>query len=167
MSKLYKLSAPTIASILSFALLTPVATAGPSGNFEQTYSNVKTPSSANKIVEGEIIGDYNSFATQNIILENGVKATVEVDAVADSIRITADNGENYQFKLSELRSYVQNGDAEEGAEALRKKPNSCQVATGIAGIAHSALWGAAVGGPAGAAAGAAVGAFWWGVGSQC
>lgn len=45
--------------------------------------------------------------------------------------------------------------------------NGCQVATGAAGIAHAALWGAALGGPAGLAAGAAIGAFWWGVGTQC
>lgn len=45
--------------------------------------------------------------------------------------------------------------------------NGCQVATGAAGIAHGALWGAALGGVPGALAGAAVGAFWWGVGTQC
>lgn len=48
-----------------------------------------------------------------------------------------------------------------------RRVNGCQVATGAVGLAHGALWGFALGGPAGAAAGAGVGAFWWAVGTQC
>lgn len=49
----------------------------------------------------------------------------------------------------------------------RNRITGCHVATVALGLAHSALWGLALGGPVGLGAGTAVGAFWWAVGTQC
>ena len=89
---------------------------------------------------------------------NGVNVTLFVSEAADLVSIKADNGEEYEFKLSKLREYAEQPEY----EPELKKPNKCQVASGVAGVAHSALWGAIH--PA-AGVGAAV--YWWGVGSQC
>ncbi|MDO4929100.1 MAG: hypothetical protein Q3976_08615 [Corynebacterium sp.] len=94
----------------------------------------------------------------------------------DTIEITADNDEHYVFSLSEVQTHAHNesAPATPQVKSLKtknlKRPNSCQVATGIAGVGHSALWSAAAGtvaGPAGIAAGAAAGAFWAALGTQC
>ena len=47
--------------------------------------------------------------------------------------------------------------------AIEASSSTCSKALGLYGIAHSALWGAAVGGVPGVAVGAAYGLFWWGV----
>lgn len=108
--------------------------------------------------ESEIVGDIATGATQEIELENGVNVTLFVNEAADLVSIKADNGEEYEFKLSELRAYAEQPEYEREL----KKPNKCQVASGVAGVAHSALWGAVH-----PAAGVAAAAYWWGIGTQC
>lgn len=121
--------------------------------------------------------DDKGRQVQEVILHNGISATLTFADENNTLTIEASNGENYVFDLDDLKEQTDPtsdntiGSNPAASLARIKTPNSCQVATGIAGIAHSALWGAAVGGAVGAGAGAVVGAgyaaFWWLVGTQC
>lgn len=127
--------------------------------------------------QSEITFDGHGDQVQEVMLDNGVYATLTFEDESNTFTVDASNGESYILDLDALEERVNPTDSDtiESAPAAGsariKAPNSCQVATGIAGIAHSALWGAAVGGAVGAGAGAAVGAgyaaFWWLVGTQC
>ena len=121
--------------------------------------------------------DDEGRQVQEVILHNGISATLTFEDGNNTLAVDASNGENYVFELDDLEEQTNPtsdnaiGSNPDASLASIKTPNSCQVATGIAGIAHSTLWGAAVGGAVGAGAGAVAGAgyaaFWWLVGTQC
>lgn len=144
------------ASGATVAVADPLAAFGssqaPAGNGEQM------------VWQGPIEGNIYSHARQVVRLGNGVTATLTLDVPARRIFVSANNGTNITFDLNSLRAYV---GSHRAGQVVVPYTNSCDVATGIAGIAHSALWGAALGGPAGVAAGVAVGAFWWGISQGC
>lgn len=115
--------------------------------------------------QGKVYTDKNGVKIQYAGLTNGVIARMTFDEKTGVFHVGATNGADYDIDMERL--------AREGSDYAsfeaenRKRPNKCQVATGIAGIAHTTLWSAAVGGPWGAVAGLGYGLFWWAVGSQC
>lgn len=141
-----------------------MATANPLGSLQFQIPN---GNGDQMVWQGPIEGDVNSYARQTVKLGNGVTATIELDVPARRVSVSADNGTRITFGLNSLRAYVGANRSGELQHPVTPLANSCDVATGVAGIAHSALWGAALGGPAGVAAGIAVGAFWWGVSQGC
>lgn len=138
------------------------ANASPTQHEQSQHSEVVLGAGGSQIAsQGSVATGPDGALSQTVTLDNGVVVEVTLLQQQGTIRLSASNGENYSFLVSDLQA---NG----AADPLRSSlTNACDVATGIAGIAHSALWGAALGGPAGIAAGPAVGAFWWGISQGC
>lgn len=153
----------TVALTTSGAATATASVADPFGNALGSLQ-LPTGNGDQLVWQGPIEGDVNHHARQVVRLGNGVTATITLDVPSRTISVSADNGAYLKFDLNSLRAHV---GANRDGQAIAPLANSCDVATGIAGIAHSALWGAALGGPAGVAAGVAVGAFWWGVSQGC
>lgn len=114
--------------------------------------------------QSDVHTDLDGVQTQTIKFKNGREAVLTVDEENDTVTVTTNDGSVLRAKASEIRQLAEY----DGPVYLpRWGFNKCQAATGIAGIAHSTLWGTALGGPAGAAAGAAAGAFWMLLGGFC
>ncbi|VEH06980.1 hypothetical protein [Corynebacterium kutscheri] len=143
----------TTIAIVATMLLSGSATANAQTSSEP---NPGVWSSSNqKSYNGEVIGNLQNKASQ-------------VDTPNDKVQVSASNGENRTFRLSELQNHANFTESTgKAAKSKLKKPNSCHAYTGFVGITHSTFWGIIVGGPAGIAAAAAVGGFWRGAGAKC
>lgn len=120
--------------------------------------------------EGKIFTDITGKQVQYAGLKNGIIARMSFNKKTGVFHIGATNGIKYDININSISANTVEQEKYE-AELRMKRPNGCQVATGIMGLAHTALWsgaaGAAFGGLAGVAVGTIYGAFWWAVGTQC
>lgn len=132
-------------------------------------ANAVEPSVSSTVSDGidHVITNENGVLTDRFSVD-GVDYTVIFDQNTGVVEASDSLGNAKTTTVAELKSLQMYLTFQgEGSPLARKGVNGCQVATGLVGIGHSALWGAAVGGPWGAAAGAIVGGFWWAIGTQC
>lgn len=159
--KLIKSFSILSAVVIATSSLTGIAGATENHHAISTESVTHTENSS-IISQSEIEELSNGIQTQEVLLENGVSATLTLDKGADTFTISTDNGQYHEIDLNDARDFL-----DENTSTTALRTNACDVATGAAGIGHSALWSAALGGGVGLAAGAAVGAFWWAVSQGC
>lgn len=171
-----KISALLLASALAFtAPATPPNDKAAKPAAPQASSTVAGVSQNTELKwQGRIYNGFNGNKIQYVLLENGVAARLSYNESTGIFRAALTDGRTVKINLKQALKQAVNFSAAPGtnmATRALKTPNECQVASGIAGLAHSALWGTAVGvtfgNAPGAVAGAAIGAFWWFIGTQC
>lgn len=162
-------------ALASTLVLTPQA-ASPTENSAQPSQEVVSSMSivssqdSELVWQGKIFAGINGDKIQYVMLKNAVMARLSYNEKTGIFRAVLTDGSKLDIDLTDSMASSATPGIQTSTRQL-KKPNQCQVASGIAGLAHSALWGAAVGAVygnlPGVAVGTAVGAFWWAIGTQC